>query len=874
MLIFGLNDVIIAQNTLRDRAGAVDSVKNSMLDSIKLVQDSLKIGTDSLISTQDDVDTMLGDTASFPTASDEVDKIIEYDARDSIIYDIENEMIYLYGEAHVTYDNIKMEAGVIYFSYTKKSVIAEAIENEDGTLSERPVLTESGKTYEGDRMVYNFETKKGKISQLLTTDDDQGFVRGAEVMKNENDELFAKEAYYTTCELDHPHFRIDVDKVKIIPDKLVVSGPANLVIADVPTPLVLPFGIFPLNQRRASGIKLPAYGESPNLGFFLQNGGYYWAINDYIDLAIMGDIYTSGSWRANIASRYRLRYRYSGNIGITYGRFFENDKITPDFSETNQFSIRWSHSQDNKARPNSRFSSSVNIASSNYDRNFGTNAQRVLNNTLNSNVTYNYNFPRAPFSLTISARHSQNVNTHQFDLTVPEVALNMRTLYPFEKRNRVGSKKWYENISVGYNMNTKNELSTLDTLLFEKSTYNNFEYAAQHRIPISTSLKLFKYFNFTPTFNYTERWYFESLNRVEVLDSIAPGSDDPMDYIRTDTIQGFRSVRDFNMGAALTTNLYGIYNFKKGKLKALRHVITPSLSLNYRPDFGTENWDYYQASPVDTSDVAYNRFDGFLYGNAPKGRLGSIGFSIINRLDAKINTPKDTLKKEKKLEILRNLNISTSYNLAVDSFNLAPINITASTNFLNRFNVVFSSSLDPYVFDEALNRRVEIYEFAENRRIGRFTNARLTVGTRFNSDDFTGYQSDRGSDGEIWELNEYPERFLDFNKKWSASLDYVLSLKRINLEGEDSLGVGQTINSSFDVNLTDKWKINGRTGFNVQTREITNTSVSIARDLHCWQMRFDWVPFGAYRNYSFFIGVKAAVLQDLKLTRRRNWYDY
>jgi len=846
-------------------------------DSLKAINKADTLTTDSLA-----VDTMLTNKPKLPIGESDISSSIFTDA-DLIENDIENEMIHLYGNAHVKYDDIEVKAHEIHFNYANKTFTA--VVDTTQSKPEEVLMIESGKEYRANEMTYNYETKKGKINQLITTDESEGIIFGNEVKKNEYDELFAQDAHYTTCQHDHPHFKINVKKVKIIPKTAIYSGPANLVIADIPTPIVLPFAFFPINENRSSGIILPTYGESPGQGFYLRQGGFYWAINDYVDLGLLGDIYTNGSWRLGLASQYRLRYRYSGSINLALGRTFENDRISPDFRTNKDFSIVISHRQDSKARPNSTFGASVNIASSGYQRNFNSTSQQTLNNTLRSSVTYNYNFPRAPFSFSTAFRHSQNLNENDFSLTLPQLNLNMRTIYPFEKKVRVGSKKWYENTQMSYTGSFNNQLNTKDSLIFKLETYKDFKTDISHQIPISTSFRLFKHFTLNPSIRYRENWFFKHLVYRYDADSLSQNSE-MKGVLVADTLQGFVASREFsNIGPSLSTNLFGIFNFKKGKIKAIRHVMSPRISYNFLPDFSAPFWKNYQTLNYTTpfgndTTVVRTRFIGT---GTSSQKQSSLSFSLGNRFDMKVRTPKDSLNKEKKIELLRSLNMSTGYDFAKDSLKMSNISITAAADFLNKFTINFNAGFSPYEFYIANNNRdIDIDKFLflrnGNRKLARFKSATLRVNTRFSDKDFNSTEtSDKGTETQIWEINEYPERFLDFNQKWSVNLSYVLGFsKQYNQTAlTDSVAITQNnLNVNFDFTLTDKWKLNGSSGYNFKTKELTYTRLNITRDLHCWQMSFNWVPFGNFRSYDFRINVKAAVLQDLKLTRRRQWYDF
>jgi len=830
------------------------------------------------------IDSLSSQRPKLPTAAGDLDSSVFTDAQ-LIVYDVENEMIHLYGKAHVKYDNIDVKAHEIHFNYADKTFTALADTIKSDSKNDEVIMTESGKEYRASEMVYNYETKKGKINQLITSDEGEGIIFGNEVKKNEYDELFAQDAYYTTCKADHPHFRINVNKVKIIPKTAIYSGPANLVIADVPTPLVLPFAFFPLNEDRASGIILPTYGESPGTGFYLRQGGFYWAINDYIDMGLLGDISTNGSWRINLASQYRLKYRFNGNINLSLGRLFENDRISPAFQKNNEFSIRITHSQDAKARPNGTFRANVNIASNGYQRNYNTTSQRSLDNVLSSSVAYNYTFPRAPFSFSTAFRHSSNLNTNAFTLNLPQLNLNMRAIYPLEKKVRVGSKKWYENTQLSYSGSFNNELNTLDSLIFKKETYRNFETDISHSIPISISFKFLKHFTMNPSIRYEENWFFKYLDYRYESDSI-PENSETRGVLVVDTLNGFVASREFgNIGPSLSTNLYGIFNFKKGKIKAIRHVLSPRLSYNFLPDFSTTFWNNYQTLQYETpfgndTTIVRTRFIGK---RTSRQQQSSLSLGLGNRFDMKVRTPKDSLNKEKKVELLRSLNFNTGYNFAKDSFKMNDINMTVAADFLNKFTINFNASFSPYVFyinenGNIINIDRYLIKRKVNRKLARFKTANLRVNTRFSDGDFVATEtSNYGSEAQIFELNEYPERFLDFSQKWSIGLSYVLGFSKQynNIALTDSIAITQNnLNATFDFTLTDKWKLNGSSGYNFKTKELTYTRLNITRDLHCWQMSFNWVPFGDLKSYDFRINVKAAVLQDLKLTRRRQWYDF
>ncbi len=849
---------------------SLPEVVTSQADS--LLVDSLPVDSAS--------DSSLTRSHSYKISKDSLEAPVLYESTDSMFFDVKDQKVYLYGDAKVAYKDITLEAEYIEFDWKQHLIIAYGLNDTapgKDSIVGSPVFSEKDQEYKAKKITYNYQTKKGKILELITKEG-EGYIHGDEIKKTPDDEMYGKHAKYTTCDLEDPHFEIAVSKIKVVPDKVLVAGPSNLVVADVPTPLFIPFGIFPLKKGRKSGILVPEFGDDRQLGYNLRRGGYYFAISDHLDAAVTGDIFSRGSWRTNVASSYAKRYRFKGNVKIDYAERRQGDPITPNFSKTKDFLIDWYHKQDPKARPNSNFAADVHAGTSSFHQNNSLDFENRLTNTYRSSVSYTNSLPGTPFNLTASLGHSQNTKTRIVDLTLPSIALNMNRLYPFKRKVIAGSKKWYESISVGYTGNAKNQLTVADSLLFDEDA-RDFRNGAQHKVPVTTSFKVLKYFTINPRIDYTERWYWKTIQKEWVDDGDTA-------FLDVRNISSFKAARDFNTNITATTNLYGLVSFKKGKLRAVRHVFTPSFGLSYRPDFSDPQWGYYDSVQVNSEGdmQQYSFFDGGIYGKPPSGKRGGINLSVQNNLQAKIFSKKDTIKNEKRIVLLEALSASTFYNAAEDSLQWDPISVRARTNLYKYIRLIYNSTFIPYDQD-SLGRQISRSEWDAHRRVARLKNQTLeisTSGLRFDSKKLQAAKnktSDKGSEEELAMINEYPDEYVDFNVPWSASLGYSLTLRdkrdeydAVNNVLFDTITVVQSLNLNFDLSLTPKWKLDVRSGYDFVNKEITYTTVNIHRDLHCWQMKFTWIPFGERQGYSFSLNVKAAVLQDLKLNKKRNWY--
>ena len=820
----------------------------------------------------------------YAVSPDALDALITYKGVDSIIYDLDSGKTYIYARGEITYGTFYLKADFIEFDWDAKTICAKQVADSTGKMGELVYFRDGDEEFRAENMCYNFGTKKGKI-HYFRAQEGEGYIAVEDAKKIEDDSYFGDHLSYTTCELDHPHFYISAQKAKVKPQEIAVTGPANLVIADVPTPLFLPFGIFPIKRGQTSGILLPQYGSHIAQGFFLRNGGYYFALSDYYDLMLTGDIYSGGSWGLHTLSRYALKYKFTGSLGFDYSVNKFGLPFDPAFSENKGFFVRWSHSQDPKTLPNNKFSASVNLGSTNYLQNNSFNSS-YLTNQLNSTVSYNRTFPNSPFNFSASMRHSQNLSTSSVNAALPEAQFNMSRIYPFRELTDNTNSLPYQ-FGITYAMNMQNSVVTPDSLFFTQEMLDDLRSGFSHKVTAAAPIKVLKYFTFSPYANYTENWYFETIRKsydpYTVADTIqTPGGEDSIittEYlVRTDTVNAFRAARFYSLGTSMTTKIYSLAQFN-GRLKAIRHVLTPTLSFNYTPDFSNPKYGYYgeyYTTPSNDGPSQYSIFEGGIYSGPGSSEIGSIGLNIANTLDIKVFSKKDSVKNEKKIRLIENFSLSGSYNLAADSLNLSDFGFSAYTTIAKKVRINLAGSFDPYIID-SLGRSQNQFEWNVNKRPGRFNGGNLAVSTDFQSlrNENPTMQTSAGTEEERDMVWNNPQDYIDFTTPWNLSLSYNLRVTNDpTADGRDSLFTTQTMNFSGDIAVTPNWKVQMTSGYDFQLKEFTFTSINIYRDLHCWQMSFQWIPFGVRQSYIFNINVKAGVLQDLKLTRRKDWTEY
>ncbi len=839
-------------------------ISNIDLDSPTLlhtISDTLIIA-DSLSSkdsSKSKPDTLsLAPDTSFDTEA--LKSRVKYHSRDSLRVDIENELVYLYGEAVVDYEDLHIKADYIKIDFEKKEISAEGSTDSLGELTGKPEFSQGAQQFRSNSMRYNFNSKKGKISYVITKEG-EGYIHGEAVKKDPYNNFFIHNGQYTTCENDTPHYSISARKLKVISNNKIVTGPAYLVIEEIPTPLFIPFGFFPNKKGRSSGLIFPAFGESAQRGFYFQHLGYYLGLNDYVNVALTSDIYTKGSYTLDLSSVYANRYHYRGNLRLSYSRAITSERELPDYQDQRDFHIYWTHSQDPKAKPNSNFSASVNAGTSTYYRNTITSAPNFLSNTLQSSIIYSQTFPESPVTFGISASHSQNTLTHDINVTLPNINFGISRINPFATKNQTGAKKWYQRIGAYYQLQATNYAQTKDSLLFKKETLDNLHNGIQHVLPISTSFKLLKYFSLSPSVNLTDRMYFKTVRYTY---------NPALLHADTTEVNGFANTFDYTVSAGLSTRIYGMFQARRGPVAAIRHVMNPSIGYSYRPDFGKSSYGYYRYVQDSLGNFQqYSIFKEGVYGYPANGKYGNVNFGLDNNLEMKVRVNSDSGATMKKIKLLESLRISGNYNLAADSMKLSTFGVSGRTILFDKIGINFGGTLDPYAYD-ANNKDYNRFEHDVNYHWLRLTNINLSSSFSLAPKPKAASGSKKYSKEELENIRLHPEDYIDFNIPYNLSVSYTYSWSRI---GNGPGNQTQSASANGDVNLTPKWKVGFNSWYDFSAKRFTNFGLNIYRDLHCWEMRLTWVPFGLQQSYFFQINVKSAILQDLKLMKRKDFYD-
>lgn len=843
----------------------------------------------------DSVTIQLGDSIIIDTVSSgttlkkksAINSKVEYSATDSISLDLENQKVFLYREADIKYEAINQKAAYIEIDFSTSTLTALPRVDTTGKQYGSPEFSEGAQTFRSKEMRYNFKTRKGLIKNVITQEG-EGYLHGEVVKKMDNDISNLYHGGYTTCNLDHPHYSIKFSKAKVIPNNKIVTGPAYMTIEDVPLPLILPFGLFPNRKGQTSGIRIPSYGESTERGFFLENGGYYWGINDYMELYLEGDIYSRGSWAVKPAFNYRKRYKYNGSFNFNYAINNEGIRETESFARKRDFRVTWSHRQDPKARPNSQFNASVNLSSATYSRYNPVSMADHFTNTYGSSISYATNLSQR-VSLNTALRHTQNTTNKTVDLTLPEIALSVNRFYPLRKPDKTSNLQWYDNISVLYSMNAKNEVKTYDSLLFTPDMIKDFRNGVQHKATTSLSLKVLKYFSLNNSFDFTERWYSQSIHKTWINDSLFRNNDTLVGYVRTDTVSGFKSARDFGFSSTLNTSIYGMLQFKKGPVRAIRHVFKPTLSFAIRPDFGDPFYGYYRSVQSDTLGTIdrYSIFGGegtftSVFGTPQQGRSGRIGLTFSNNLEMKVRSKSDTVTGMKKIVLIESFTFGSGYDLAKDSLQWSPLTLSARTTLFKKLTIQYQALYDPYIKNEK-GRSLNRFEWDENQRLFRRENSswNFSLGYNFGSGQSksarpAGQSVTVASDEEqVQEIIDHPDDYINWNNPWSFNFSYNLRYTDQRLYPSRAMqdNIVQTFNFNGDINITPKWKFTFASGYDFESNKLSNLNFNVYRDLHCWEMRFNWIPIGYLKSWNFHIKVKAQVLQDLKLNRKKDFRD-
>ena len=812
------------------------------------------------------------------------DDIIEGKATDSVVFDARNKKIYSYRGGDVNYQGMNLKADFMRVDMQSRDIFAHgyADTTETGEVTKtHPEFADGGSPYSMDTITYNLDSRKAKIKGIATQEGD-GWLVGGSVKMHPDESIHIGNGMYTTCdEIDHPHFYLAMTKAKVIPGKKIIAGYSYLVIEDVPTYIGIPEFFFPITTGPKSGLLMPTSGEDAK-GFFIRDLGYYFTFGEHMDLALRGGIYTLGSWEVSARSQYVKRYKFRGSFDLQFSAIRSGEKGEPDFVQQNNYKIQWQHSQDPKANPGSTFSASVNLTSSGYSRYSATTVNDILATQTNSSISYSKNWEGTPFSLAFNMAVSQNSRDKTIAVTLPTITFNVASFNPFKRKEAVGKTRWYEKIKMGYSMKITNTVNTKENEIFTKETLNKMKNGIQHTIPISTSLTLFNYINISPSFNYTERWYFKKVSQK--------WNDETKTVETLDPQYGFWRIYNYNASVSANTTIYGTYVSKKKerKLQAVRHTLTPNIGFSYAPDFSRQKYGFYETVQTDSTGrfKVYSPFTDNAYGVPGSGQQFSLTFGLSQSLEAKIRT-KDTVKK---IKLIDQISISGSYNFLADSMRLSVLPIQLRTTVYQGVALNISMTLDPY---EVSPEGVRYNKLMWSRGLpGRVQSVAWSFGYSFRSSQNQRAANDINSlppeyfnswSDPYGELNPAMRRqwmagqYYDFSIPWNFGFNYSFNYSA-QLVNNGTTGyrkkISQTVNVNASVTLTPKTMITATSGFDFSTGKMSMTSISITRDLHCWQMSFTWIPFGNHKSWAFNIGVKAASLADLKFDKSYSQYDY
>ncbi len=838
----------------------------------------------------------------------DLDAPVNFTSTDSMVI-VRRDSAYMYGTGEVTYGEIALKAAEIRMNLGDNTVYALGAPDSTGELQGRPIFTEGGTDYEANTMRYNFKTEKGYITDVVTQQG-EGYLTGGTTKKGPENVFYIRDGRYTTCDNhDDPHFYLNITKGKVQPGKNVVTGPAYMVLAGVPLPLAVPFGYFPFTDSYASGIIVPSFGDDYNRGFYLSQGGYYFAINDNVDLALTGEIYTKGSWGLQARSTYAKRYKFSGNFDLSYLKTIYGEKGSPDYSSQTNFQVLWSHTQDSKANPNMSLSASVNFTTSGYSRNDLNSyySPSFTENTKSSTINMTYRFPQSKWSLSTTFNVSQRTQDSTLSVSFPNVTITMGQVYPFKRKKAIGAERWYEKIKLSYSGQLQNSLTSKQDVFFKKSLVKDWRNAMRHNVPISATFNVLKYFNITPSVNLTDRMYTNKVRR---------SWDEERAVEVADTAYGFYNVWDFTASVSMDTKIYGFFQplgFLGKKIKMVRHVMTPSVSFSGAPDFGSSFFGYYGTYDRPNTNAGtierrkYSLFPNALFGVPGQGKTGSIGMSLSNNLEMKVAT-NDSVG-EKKISLIENLNISESYNIAADSLRWSDLSTSILLRLTKGFNLNLSATWDMYTY--ALNAagnpvRVDRTRFAAGK-FPRLMRTGTSFSYNFNNDTFRKKKNNRnnnnssgdgesdngeadtrnnrnarGRNGEHGDEVEMGDNgYVKWECPWNLSVNYSVSygygaFNKEKMEYDSK--ITQNLSFSGNIRPTPNWNFSFTASYNFDTKKLAYMNCNISRDLHCFTMTASFVPVGPYKSYNFHIAVKSSLLSDLKYDKRSSlsngvtWY--
>lgn len=788
---------------------------------------------------------------------------VRYEARDSIRYDLKEQMVYLYGAATVSYGDVQLSADRISFGFKNEEASAFGAPDSTGTVVGKPRLTQDGHVIDADSIRMNLRTKTGLIREVRTQEQ-ESWVHASLSKRHANGEVHSKGGMLTTCDRPYPHYHFKVGRMMVVPDDKIVAGPTYMKVGKVPTPLALPFGLFPNKKGGSSGVLIPTWGSNEQLGIFLLNGGWYQPISEHMDLSVTGDIYSRGSWALRMGSRYRTRYRYTGNLDLSHSTLLTSDPEFPDFSKQQNFFVRWNHQVDPKASLTDRFSASVNLGTSqNFTNNFNSSFNDYLSNTFQSNIAWTHLWPGKPFNLAANLRHSQNTLNRTFDITAPAITFNMQRVFPFQLLRPIGAPaRFYDQIGFNWTTNFDNRLSTTeDQLGFNNlpALLGRMQNGIRNTLAVSTTFKN-RFFALNPEFRMTDRLYFKYLEQR---------FDPEADAVVRDTLSGFRRAPDMSLGATLTSKVYFMYTYRGGKLKAIRHVLTPSAGFSFRPDRGTDITGPFGPGGTITS---YSPFDIGIYGKPAAGASGLLNLGLIQNVEAKVRDGKNSTADEevtKKLSLLDFLGVNISYDMLRDSVRWSPINIATRAALFNKLNLNLVSLWDPYATN-ALGQRIEQSERSLSGRLARMTSTNVALGFDVKSKRYGQALTNTTSNDQqvVEETDPSKGAPVNFSLPWRLGVNYSYNINRFWTATEYSDIQSQSVLFNGDLNILKYWKLGFSSGYDMVAQELTPTSLNLYWDLHCWEFNLNAIPFGLRKSFMFRINVKASILRDMKLEQR------
>lgn len=846
------------------------------------------------IPSNDSINTQIKvDTLNVKVSKDSLDAPVVYHADDSMILDVPGKKIYLYGKNSSTkYKDNELTAPGIEFDQSTNMVTASLKKDSLGKVLSFPTFNQSDFKSVSDTIQFNMKTGKG-LTKGTYTKQGEMFVYGEKIKKVDANIFYAKNGRFTTCNLDTPHFAFVSRKIKFINKKMAITGPVHPEVEGIPLPVYLPFGIYPLSQGRHSGLLAPSFSANEQLGLSLEGLGYYKVLSDNWDITARGTLYSYGGWTASVSPRYFKRYRYQGNFNIDYQKFKSNFKGDPDYSTSKTFNFRWSHSADSKSRPGVSFSANVNAGSSKFNSLVPNSPMRNFSNRLYSNIQYAKVWKDKPFNIAINASHNQNTVDRIINVTLPELTFNLNTQYPFRRKEALGALRWYENIGFALNTNAKSltyfsDDKTVNPLPIFNQITNNLQWGANHNIPISLSLPQLGPLQIFPSISYTERWYQKKFVR---------SWNDITKKVDTSINRGIFTAREMSYGVGISTRIFGLFGFKKGsRVQAIRHEIRPTISANYKPDM---NGRSYYNTQIDTSGRKgrFSVYDGSLFGAFGEGKFGGLSFGIDNNIQMKVKNKKDTAEgATKKISLIDGLSLNGSYNFLADSFQLSTFSVSARTNLFDKFNITASAVLDPYDVDATGERINQLIWKRKWATLGRLSTGNISLSSKFQGgnkkeskntsnqqqpltgqpyDQYTGMPLDEYQT-EAAIINSNPADYADFSIPWSINLQY--SLRFVRSRKADYSGFEtnffQDVNWNGTLGLSPKWQIGLNGFYNITQKDLGTLSLSLSREMHCWQMGINISPVGRYRFFNISISPKSGILRDLKINRTRYFYNF